>query len=718
VAKQTVNLGTIPNSGLDGDDARTAFTKVNENFSELYNAMGGASGTVSPKLTAVANSVWAANQLLMASGANTLAMLTTGATGRALIAAANAAAGRAALSLGTAAVANLTTTSTDNTPNSVLKVGDFGLGGTTGILVTDFNALTVAGTYQASTANSQASGLPIAAGHTLLHFPGTSAVSGALQLAWPSTSVVANQARMWRRAMWNSGWSAWVEIPSVDTVATILGAVGWGAAGVTGSKIPSGTDLNTMVTPGSYGQELNNNATLVLNYPATQAGTLLVQAAAANIVTQQYTNYNSGVSWTRSRYNDTWSPWKKTTTAEDTGFGADQSGTSGKYLMLPATPNNVAATCMIASLTTDIQATSHAPEDGVLFGGIHGSRQLRPWQVGVSGQGANAKLFFRGYSGSTSAVADWLRAMTVGDFGLGSFSTRITDANSPTVTGMFRLAGSDANVPETTSGCSVWHNQQTATIAAQIAIVTTNGNVWTRTNNAGTWTAWRISLSLDSAITGYTLGSNAAVAATDTVLAAMGKLQAQINNIRTIPLTGYVVGANSAVAATDTLLGAIGKLQGQINATQPISRGGTGATTAAAARTNLGLGSAAVVDVVGAAASGAVMERGSSSNGEYIRFQDGTQICWIRAAIGAVGTNAAIGNIFFSAVLGFNPFPAAFVSPPTVTYSIAAIGDGTLWCSAAGDSTATTPSSIYAVSPLNSTKGTVFYGYIAVGRWK
>jgi hypothetical protein len=159
-------------------------------------------------------------------------------------------------------------------------------------------------------------------------------------------------------------------------------------------------------------------------------------------------------------------------------------------------------------------------------------------------------------------------------------------------------------------------------------------------------------------LTGYTLGSNTAISATDNVLSAFGKLQSQINNIsvggggsdsiivingptsanlfalasiqsanplnpdsilvrsigtdllpsyvdvgtdsvkfniatyvtdrlaaltttdiaegtnqyftqarvRTTPLTGYVVGANSALAATDDVLGAFGKIQAQLNA--------------------------------------------------------------------------------------------------------------------------------------------------------
>jgi len=45
VAKQTVNLGTSANKG-DGDPLRTAFTKVNANFTEVYGLLGAEGGDV------------------------------------------------------------------------------------------------------------------------------------------------------------------------------------------------------------------------------------------------------------------------------------------------------------------------------------------------------------------------------------------------------------------------------------------------------------------------------------------------------------------------------------------------------------------------------------------------------------------------------------------------------------------------------------------------
>jgi len=55
---------------------------------------------------------------------------------------------------------------------------------------------------------------------------------------------------------------------------------------------------------------------------------------------------------------------------------------------------------------------------------------------------------------------------------------------------------------------------------------------------------------------------------------------------------------------------------------------------ASTARDNLGLGTAAEADIVGTVSqsggdpTGAVIERGSNSNGEYVRYADGTQMCW------------------------------------------------------------------------------------------
>ncbi|WP_044069565.1 hypothetical protein [Pseudomonas aeruginosa] len=119
--------------------------------------------------------------------------------------------------------------------------------------------------------------------------------------------------------------------------------------------------------------------------------------------------------------------------------------------------------------------------------------------------------------------------------------------------------------------------------------------------------------------------------------------------------------------------------------TVPVALGGTGAATAAGARTSLGLGSAAVRAALGSTGAlysrdsilgavsqssgvptGAVIQRGSNANGEFVRFADGTQIC-IRQITGSgsnyqAGPNTVqlaaefIGGSSYSLIVNWIPF--------------------------------------------------------------
>lgn len=103
----------------------------------------------------------------------------------------------------------------------------------------------------------------------------------------------------------------------------------------------------------------------------------------------------------------------------------------------------------------------------------------------------------------------------------------------------------------------------------------------------------------------------------------------------------------------------------------PVSMGGTGGTTAASARTNLGLGSAAVAAIVGTVSqsggvpTGAIIQSGSNANGEFVRFADGTQICTKTLAI-ATGSTTAIGGVYASGATAAGAVPANFAQTPTV----------------------------------------------------
>ncbi|WP_256590571.1 MULTISPECIES: phage tail protein [unclassified Pseudomonas] len=129
---------------------------------------------------------------------------------------------------------------------------------------------------------------------------------------------------------------------------------------------------------------------------------------------------------------------------------------------------------------------------------------------------------------------------------------------------------------------------------------------------------------------GFSMPSATAVVATDSILAAFGKLQASMN-------ARAKKGANEDITS---LLGLTTALS--------IAQGGTGATSAGDARTALGLKYTATADLVGTVSqsgglpTGSIIERKSNAGGEWVKFADGTLICWSGAAsipTGVIGAN-------------------------------------------------------------------------------
>ena len=117
--------------------------------------------------------------------------------------------------------------------------------------------------------------------------------------------------------------------------------------------------------------------------------------------------------------------------------------------------------------------------------------------------------------------------------------------------------------------------------------------------------------------------------------------------------------------------------------------------------------------------TGAVIERGSNANGEYVRFADGTQICTKRVTLLNQNINTPFGSMFSSASLlaGVTVYAASFIAPPvcqitahvanlTVLTAVGGIGD-----------TANTPATVFVVSPTSVTDRTIYVNVTANGRW-
>jgi len=118
----------------------------------------------------------------------------------------------------------------------------------------------------------------------------------------------------------------------------------------------------------------------------------------------------------------------------------------------------------------------------------------------------------------------------------------------------------------------------------------------------------------------------------------------------------------------------------------------------------------------GGVPTGAVVERGSNANGDYVRFADGTQICtmlfWIAIPAGSGGFSTGEATV---------PLPAQFVD---ASYSVSgcqasAHGNSGAAATTFGTGTVRTSSTFYAraASTLTDTAFNVSFRVTAIGRW-
>lgn len=123
------------------------------------------------------------------------------------------------------------------------------------------------------------------------------------------------------------------------------------------------------------------------------------------------------------------------------------------------------------------------------------------------------------------------------------------------------------------------------------------------------------------------------------------------------------------------------------------------------------------VSQAGGVPTGALLQRGSNANGEFIRLADGTQICWgvITIAKQALGSQGA-GRSNMAAAFAVAPRVFAVASTSVgASGNQAAIGEqamnGIWWSSTTTQVWADTWSYRYA------TASDVQYQYFAIGRW-
>lgn len=122
----------------------------------------------------------------------------------------------------------------------------------------------------------------------------------------------------------------------------------------------------------------------------------------------------------------------------------------------------------------------------------------------------------------------------------------------------------------------------------------------------------------------------------------------------------------------------------------------------------------------GGVPTGAIIEQGSNANGNYVKYADGTMICWGTIASPTISAWSGSGSLFYSQLSSFS-FPATFASTPTgqltfsdnnvasraaqiCTYNFSTTGINTIYIS-----------TVISGAPTTSTGANLYF--TAFGRW-
>lgn len=244
---------------------------------------------ISPNISALAGLTGAADRLAYFTGVGAMALTPLTAVARALLDDTTVAAQRATLGL------VLTTTATDTTAGSVLKVGDFGVGGSILPTSADADAIRAGGSYQLSSAVATAAGLPLSVGYTLLHIGGSSGTSGHTQFASPMTSVAGNRNKVFHRQLFSSAWSAWEEFAYGGANSSITSLTGLTTPL---STAQGGTGVTTGTGTGANVQAVSPALTGTPTTPTPAVGTNTTQIATAAMVQAEIANKRAWTSFT------------------------------------------------------------------------------------------------------------------------------------------------------------------------------------------------------------------------------------------------------------------------------------------------------------------------------------------------------------------------------------------------------------------------------------
>lgn len=110
-----------------------------------------------------------------------------------------------------------------------------------------------------------------------------------------------------------------------------------------------------------------------------------------------------------------------------------------------------------------------------------------------------------------------------------------------------------------------------------------------------------------------------------------------------------------------------------------------------------------------------IYESGRNANGDWIKFEDGTMICYLNTTISNFTINNSYGSLYQNYWEWI--FPQSFVKPPAVTCGLFKWGNGASW-GTVGDNADLNGVLLRCIDVLARGAGTCKINAIAVGCWK
>jgi len=115
--------------------------------------------------------------------------------------------------------------------------------------------------------------------------------------------------------------------------------------------------------------------------------------------------------------------------------------------------------------------------------------------------------------------------------------------------------------------------------------------------------------------------------------------------------------------------------------------------------------------------TGAIIESGSNSNGEYVKYADGTQICWYYRAVNSE-INDSVGSLYRSSFDQFWDYPAGFTGAPVFLGTInegSGAANGTFGLTTASANETGTLYQFWASQSIPNE--VIDHSLTAIGRW-